>query len=67
VGVDHGGFDVLVSREFLDGADTSPKAQVLGIIAVFKEVGDEVVDPIHAISRAWRWLWLRMYWRTQPI
>lgn len=32
MGVDHGGFDVAVAEEFLDGAD---------VVAVFDEVGGE--------------------------
>ncbi len=34
VGVDHGGFDVFVSEEFLDGAD---------VVAILKEMGGEAV------------------------
>jgi hypothetical protein len=34
VGVDHGGFDVFVSEQFLDGAD---------VITVLEEVGSEGV------------------------
>ena len=39
VGVDHGGFDILVAEEFLHGADTCPEPQVLGVVAVLEEVG----------------------------
>ena len=34
MGVDHGGFDILVPQQFLDGAD---------VIAVFQQVGGETV------------------------
>jgi len=35
VGVDHGGFNVFVTKQFLDGAD---------IVAIFQEVGGEGVS-----------------------
>ena len=41
MGVDHGGFDILVAEEFLHGADTCPEPQVLGVVAVLEEVGGE--------------------------
>ena len=41
VSVDHGGLYVFVSEEFLDGADTCPEPQVLGIVITLQEMGGE--------------------------
>ena len=41
VGVDHGGFDIFVSKKLLHSADTCPEPQVLGVITVLQEVGGE--------------------------
>ena len=43
VGVDHGGFDILVPEQFLNSADTCPEPQVLGVVAVLQEMGGKGV------------------------
>ncbi len=59
VGVDHGGFDILVAQEFLDGADIVAGLQKVGSEGVAENVGcdvawmtfavieDRPLDPIH--------------------
>ena len=39
----HGGLDVFVAEEFLDGADTCPEPQVPGVVTVLEQVGSEGV------------------------
>lgn len=43
VGVDHGSFHILVAEQFLDGADTCPEPQVLGVVAVLEQVGGKAM------------------------
>ncbi len=39
MGVDHGGFDILVTEQLLHGTNTCPEPYVLSVVAGLEQVG----------------------------